>query len=95
VGLVLLAALTRAGFGLVKANVIKVLVNLVVTAIALPVFIWQGHVQWGPASVLAVGLVIGGWVGARIAVQGGDRVIRWVMALATAVLAARLLGLFG
>ena len=95
VGLVMLAALTRAGFDLVKANVIKVLVNVVVTATALPVFIVQGHVRWGPAAVLTVGLAGGGWMGARIAVLGGDRVIRWVMALATLALAARLLGLFG
>ena len=95
VGLVLLAALTRSGFDLVKANVIKVLVTLVVTAIALPVFVLQGNVRWGPASVLALGLAVGGWVGARIAVQGGDRIIRWVMGLATLILAARLLGVFG
>lgn len=95
VGLVLLAALTRSGYDLVKANVIKVLITLVVTAIALPVFIIQGQVRWGPALVLTVGLVIGGWFGARIAVEGGDRAIRWVMAGATAVLAAKLLGLFG
>lgn len=95
VGLVLLAALTRSGYDLVTANVIKVLVTLVVTAIALPVFILQGHVQWGPALVLAAGLAIGGWFGARIAVEGGERVIRAVMVVATLVLAARLLGLFG
>jgi len=95
VGLVLLAALTRSGFDLVKANVVKVLVTLVVTAIALPVFVLQGNVRWGPAAVLAVGLAVGGWVGARIAVQGGERIIRWVMGLATLILAAKLLGLFG
>ena len=95
VGLVLLAALTRAGFDLVKANVIKVLVTLVVTAIALPVFIVQGQVRWGPAVIPAVGLAAGGWVGARMAVRGGERIIRGVMVLATLVLAGRLLGLYG
>ena len=94
VGLVLLAALTRAGYDLVTANVIKVLVTLVVTATALPVFIAQGDVRWGPALILAAGLAIGGWVGARIAVEGGERVIRWVMVVAALVLAARLLGLY-
>ena len=68
VGLVLLAALTRAGFDLVKANVIKVLVTLVVTAIALPVFIVQGNVRWGPALVLTSGLVVGGWVGVLVGI---------------------------
>lgn len=95
VGLVLLAALTRAGYDLVRANVIKVLITLAVTAIALPVFIVQGRVQWGPAIVLAVGLAAGGWVGARIAVEGGERVIRIVMAVATLLLAGRLLGFYG
>lgn len=95
VGLVLLAALTRAGYDLVKANVIKVLVTLAVTAIALPVFIVQGNVRWGPALVLTAGLAAGGWVGARIAVKGGERVIRWVMVVAALALAGRLLGLYG
>ncbi len=95
VGLVLLAALTRAGYDLVRANVIKVLVVLVVTAIALPVFVVQGQVRWGPAAVLAAGLAIGGWVGARIAVRGGERVIRGVLVVAVIGLAGRLLGLYG
>ena len=93
VGLVMLAALTRAGFDLVLANSIKVLVSLVVTMVALPVFLIQGKVEWLPALVLAAGLTIGGWLGARIAVQGGERVIRVVMVVAAIGLAARLLGL--
>ena len=72
-----------------------VLVTLVVTAIALPVFIVQGQVRWGPAIVLAVGLAAGGWIGARIAVRGGEKFIRGVMILATLILAGRLLGLYG
>lgn len=95
VGLVLLAALTRAGHDLIKANVIKVLVNVVTTAVALPVFIISGNVHWGPALVLATGLVGGGWVGARIAVEGGERVIRAVMVVAALGLAGNLLGFYG
>lgn len=94
-GLVLLAALSRSGFDLVTANSIKVLVNLAVTAVALPVFIWQGNVKWAPALVLAVGLTLGGWLGAHAAVRGGERLIRAVMVVASLVLAAKLLGAFG
>ncbi|MFN3217352.1 MAG: sulfite exporter TauE/SafE family protein [Acidimicrobiales bacterium] len=94
VGLVLLAALTRAGFDLVTANVIKVLITLVVTAIALPVFIINDQVRWIPALILTAGLGFGGWVGARIAVKGGERVIRIVMVVAAVGLAGRLLGLY-
>jgi hypothetical protein len=94
VGLVLLAALTRAGFDLVTANHIKVLVNVVVTAVALPVFIANGQVRWIPAIVLAAGFTVGGWFGARFAVKGGERYIRAAMILATLVLAGSLLGLY-
>jgi len=93
IGLVLLAALSRAGFDLVTANHIKALVALAVTLVALPVFIWQGHVAWGPALVLAVGFTAGGWLGARLAVGGGERLIRAAMVVAALALSARLLGL--
>jgi len=94
VGLVLLAALTRAGFDLVTANHIKSLVNLVVTAVALPVFILNDQVRWVPALVLAAGFTAGGWFGARFAVKGGDKYIRVMMVVATVILAGSLLGLY-
>ena len=94
VGLVLLAALTRAGFDLIIANNIKVLVTFAVTAVALPVFIVQGRIAWVPALILAAGFTAGGWVGAHVAVGGGEKVIRAVMIGATLVLAGSLLGLY-
>jgi uncharacterized membrane protein YfcA len=95
VGLVLLAALTRAGFDLVVANSIKVIVSLTVTCIALPVFILQGKIVWLPAFILASGFTLGGWLGAHVAVRGGEKLIRTVMVLASIALAAKLLGAFG
>jgi len=95
VGLLLLAALSRGGFDLVTANVVKVIFILFATVIALPVFIIQDQVRWGPAIVLAIGLSVGGWLGARFAVQGGERWIRIAMFVAAVVLAGRLLGLYG
>jgi len=94
VGLVLLAALSRSGLDLVSANMVKVIFTLCATLIALPVFIIQGNVRWIPAIILAVGLTIGGWVGARFAVRGGEKWIRVVMVIAAVALAARLLGVF-
>lgn len=94
VGLVLLAALTRAGFDLVTANHIKVLINFVVTAVALPVFIINGQVAWIPAIVLAAGFTAGGWFGAHFAVKGGEKYIRAAMVVATLILAGSLLGLY-
>ena len=94
VGLVMLAALTRAGYDLVIANHIKVLVNLVVTAVALPVFILNDQIRWIPALVLAAGFTAGGWFGAHFAVKGGEKWIRVAMVVATVILAGSLLGLY-
>lgn len=92
VGLVMLAALTRAGFDLVTANSVKVLVNLIVTVFALPVFIIQGNVVWAPALVLAAGFMGGGWFGAKLAVKGGEKLVRIFMIGAALYLAGRLIG---
>lgn len=95
VGLVLLAALTRAGFDLVVANSVKVVIVLVVTVTALPAFILQGRIEWLPAITLAAGLTVGGWFGAWAAVHGGERLIRPVVVVAGFALALKLLGAFG
>ena len=95
VGLVLLAALTRAGFDLVVANSMKVIVIFVLTLTALPVFIAQGDIRLGPALILATGFAVGGWLGAHAAVKGGETFIRAVMVVASIALAAKLLGAFG
>lgn len=92
VGLILLASLSRSGMDLVTANVVKVVFTFFATLIALPVFILEGQVRWLPAIVLAIGLSAGGWVGAKLAVRGGEKPIRILMIVAAIVLALRLLG---
>lgn len=94
VGIALVIALSYAGHDLVRANSIKVVVNSTLTAVALPVFFAQGQVAWAPALLLAAGYSVGGALGARIAVRGGERVIRPVLAVAVIALAGRMLGLY-
>jgi uncharacterized membrane protein YfcA len=94
VGIALVIALSYAGYDLVRANSIKVVVNAALTAVALPVFIAQRQVVWIPALLLAAGYSLGGALGARIAVRGGERVIRPVLAVAVIALAGRMLGLY-
>ncbi len=94
IGLILIVALTRAGIDIVTTNHIKVIVTFVYTAFALPVFIVNGDVYWRPAMVLAAGLVVGSFVGARITVAGGERVVRPVLVVSVIAMAGHLSGLY-
>lgn len=92
VGLILVMALSRSGLDLVRANAVKVVVVGAFTAVAVPVFVYEGLVSWQPALALTLGFFAGGQVGARLAVVGGERLIKPVLAVAVVVLALRMLG---
>jgi uncharacterized membrane protein YfcA len=94
VGIALIFALNHAGYDLVRANSIKVIVIAALTLVAIPVFVFGGQIAWAPAGLLAIGFAIGGSVGARIAVAGGERVIRPVLVAAVLALAGRMIGLY-
>jgi uncharacterized membrane protein YfcA len=92
VGLPLIFALSYAGHDLVRANAIKVVIILALTAVALPVFLLADQIVWIPALALSAGFLVGGELGARLAVRGGERVIKPVLAIAVVALAGRMLG---
>jgi uncharacterized membrane protein YfcA len=94
VGIPLLFALAHSGQDLVRANAIKVAVIAAVTVTAIPVFVLQDKVAWLPALLLAAGFSVGGAFGARLAVRGGERLIRPVLVAAVLALAGRMLGLY-
>jgi len=94
VGLFLIAALARSGLDLVRANAIKVVIIGALPLVAVHVFIAHGQVDWGPASALVVGFALGGELGARAAVVGGERLIRPVLVLAVVAMSGRMLGLY-
>ena len=94
VGIVLLFALNRSGMDLVRANALKVVIIAALTAVAVPVFVARGQVAWLPAGALAAGFAIGAAAGARLAVRGGERVIRPVLAVSVVALAGRMFGLY-
>ena len=94
VGLLLLMVLARAGHDLVTANLIKSYVVVAISAIACAVFVIQDQVAWLPAFVLATGSGIGGYLGAHIAVEGGEKVIRPVLAVAVVALSGKMIGLY-
>ncbi len=91
VGIPLLAALSRAGFDLVRANAVKVVATTALTATSVPFFVVAGQVRWGPALVLGAGFSAGAALGARVAVRGGEGPIRAVLGIAVVALALKLL----
>ena len=94
IGIVLVFALSHAGLDLVRANAIKMVVIAALTIVALPVFMLEQQIAWLPALVLACGYAAGGALGARLAVQRGERLIRPVMVASVLALAGRMLGLY-
>lgn len=95
VGYLILFGLTRVlRMDLLTANIMKVVVVLCYTPIALSVFISQGLVVWLPALCLAVGQALGAGLGAAAALRRGASLIRAVLAIVVVLSAARLVGLF-
>jgi uncharacterized membrane protein YfcA len=94
VGFIIIATLVLiTGLDLVQTNSHKMFVVGVYTLAALATFAFSGKVNWGIGLILAVGNGIGGWIGSQLAVLGGERWVRVVLAVAVVAMAAKLLGL--
>lgn len=73
--LVLLAMSLLAGNDLVASNAVKNWIGFFVTLVATVVFAFYGLIQWLPGLVMAIGNLLGGVVGARLAIKKGNRMI--------------------
>jgi uncharacterized membrane protein YfcA len=95
VGIFLLAGLVLGvGYDLVRANAVKVGINLFFTAFALLVFMGNDQVVWSVGLILAVGNMLGAWSAAKIAVEKGAVWVRRLLIAVILVSAASLLGAF-
>jgi uncharacterized membrane protein YfcA len=94
VGILLVLVLRNTGLDLLKANVLKVAVNFSFTLLTLPVFLLNDHVAWGPALALGFGFALGGELGARLAINHGNKVLRPALGLGVLLLAGRMFGLY-
>lgn len=92
VGIPLTLALVGAGrLDLVRASSVKVALTTATTAVALAQFVWAGKVVWPQGLILAIGMAIGGYVGSRAGVRGGERLIRPALTVCVVFFAVRLL----
>ena len=75
-GILLLVAMSWLNTGdLISSNAVKNSVGFIVTLAATLVFVVYGLVAWLPGLVMAFGNVIGGVVGARLAIKKGNRLV--------------------
>ena len=91
-GFILLPILNRVlGLDLVAANVHKVFIILLYTLSALWVFGNQLEILWWIGVVIAVGNTVGGWLGARLTLSGGEHIIRWMVLFSIAGMIVKLI----
>ncbi len=92
VGFILMPILHRVmDLDLVRVNMHKVFIVLIYTTVALLVFMANVQILWVAGAMLAVGTMIGGWLGAHYSIKFGDVWIRRVLFVTMLMFIAKLL----
>lgn len=92
VGFIIMPILNRVmGLDLVRTNMHKVFIVAAYTIVALFIFASQIELLWLVGIALAVGNSIGGYLGARFTISGGERMIRLVLNLVLVAFIIKLL----
>lgn len=79
------------GYGLPKATGNTKLLNFTSNIAALLFFALSGHIVWLAGLVMALGQVIGSYLGSRMAVKHGTRLIRPVLVTVSVLVSVKLL----
>jgi hypothetical protein len=73
------------GYPVVRANGVKVALVLAYTLVSLPMFALAGQVAWREGTALALGSLLGGWIGSRWQIRAGANLVRWFVVVAVLV----------
>jgi len=90
--LLLIAIVMGAGYDLVKANAIKVLIVFMYVPFSLAVYIYNDQVNYLYGFVLAIGNVMGAIIASKMAVEKGAGFVRWVIAAVVILTALQIFG---
>lgn len=91
-GLFILMGLSlSAGYDLVKANAVKLLIVLIYTPFAIYVFFMHDQIHWIAGLILAAGNMGGAWLASRMAVKHGAGFVRYVLIFIMIISAVKLL----
>jgi uncharacterized membrane protein YfcA len=88
-GTFLMLVLASLGFTFLSASAISKIVNVVTNLGAVIVFGFHSAILWKIAIVLSAANILGGTIGASLAIRGGSALIRKVFLLATLALIAK------
>lgn len=92
VGFIFMPILHRVlGLDLVRVNMHKVFIILVYTIAALAIFASRVEIVWAMGLTLAAGNAIGGYLGTRVTIGKGERVVRLVLYTALVIFMSKLL----
>lgn len=78
------------GHGLTRASADAKVVNFASNLAAMSLFAWRDLVLWHVALPMAAAQFTGGWIGAHLAVRGGDKLVRKVVLLVVTALVLKL-----
>lgn len=79
------------GFTIIEANATQTIPILVLFISSLTIFALNGIIDYKVGAVLLVGMTIGGYIGAHIALKKGDKWVKDLFALLVVILSIKLL----
>ena len=88
VGFIILGSLQHMKLNLVHGNAVKVCSILGATLVSLLGFSLGGEIAWTAGAFLAVGTILGGQIGVRVAAAAGHHRLRIIVLCATVIFAA-------
>lgn len=72
-------------YELVASHALKILATVFFTSIAIIIFIYNEQVSWVPGLILAIGTMLGAYIGVRLSLNLSKAVMRWFLFLMTLV----------
>lgn len=86
-----LSLVTLMGMGLTRATAHTKALNLTSNLVSVGVFAVGGHVVWAIGLCMAVGQLVGGWLGSHMAMRFGPRLIRPLLVVICLAMVVKLL----
>jgi len=79
-GILMLSSLALMGVGNIhEMNALKSILGSIINGVSVVVFVVEGQVFWRYALPMAVAAIIGGYLGARLALRIRPRYVRWAV----------------